>query len=186
MKYLRSLTCRSLSFLFHFAFNRLLSRDYTTKELGTGSSRFFCSVKGLKNVHSVKLSKRSLMMTNQNFSYFIQIAYPHTLRNVVRLFSWRLYFNSRKWRNSVQPPRLEKTPTFYNNVRCCIFKKSIPIFSSHRTSNSSLNIHLCVETEIQGKPWKISKILHGRNSRLGTFLQKGISIPGKTANCPKP
>ena len=50
------------------------------------------------------------------------------------------------------------------------------------TSNSSLNIHFCVETEIQGKPWKISKILRGRNSRLSAFFQKEISIPGKIAN----
>ena len=53
------------------------------------------------------------------------------------------------------------------------------------TSNSSLNIHFCVETEIQGKPRKISKILRGRNSRLGAFFQKEISIPGKIANRPK-
>ena len=53
------------------------------------------------------------------------------------------------------------------------------------TTNSSLNIHFCVETEIQGKPWKISKILRGRNSWLGAFFQKEISIPGKIANRPK-
>ena len=53
------------------------------------------------------------------------------------------------------------------------------------TSNSSLNIHFCVETEIQGKPWKIIKILRGRNSRLGAFFQKETSNPGKIANCPK-
>ena len=53
------------------------------------------------------------------------------------------------------------------------------------TSNSSLNIHFCVETEIQGKQRKISKILRGRNSRLGAFFQKEISIPGKIANRPK-
>ena len=53
------------------------------------------------------------------------------------------------------------------------------------TSNSNLNIHFCVETEIQGKPWKNSKILRGRNSRLSGFFQKEISISGKTANRPK-
>ena len=35
----------------------------------------------------------------------------------------------------------------------------------------------------QGKP--ISKILRGRNSRLGGVFQKEISIPAKTANRPK-
>ena len=53
------------------------------------------------------------------------------------------------------------------------------------TSNLSLNIHFCVETEIQGKPWKINKILRVRNSRLGAFFQKEIFIPGKIANHPK-
>ena len=53
------------------------------------------------------------------------------------------------------------------------------------TSNSSLNIHFFVETEIHGKPWKISKILCSRNSRLGAFFQKEISIPGKKAKRPK-
>ena len=53
------------------------------------------------------------------------------------------------------------------------------------TSNSRLNIHFCVETEIQGKPWKISKILRDQNSRLGAVDQKEISIPGKIANRPK-
>ena len=52
-------------------------------------------------------------------------------------------------------------------------------------SNSSLNIQCCVETKIQGKPWKITKILRGRNSRLGRFFQEAVSIPGKTANRPK-
>ena len=51
------------------------------------------------------------------------------------------------------------------------------------TSNSRLGIHLCIE--IQGKPWNISKILRGRNSRLGGVFQKEISIPAKTANRPK-
>ena len=31
----------------------------------------------------------------------------------------------------------------------------------------------------------MSKILHGRNSRLGSFFQKEMSIPGKIANRPK-
>ena len=52
-------------------------------------------------------------------------------------------------------------------------------------SNSSLNIQFCVETKIQGKPWKITKILHGPNSRLGGFFQEAVSTPGKTANRPK-
>ena len=53
------------------------------------------------------------------------------------------------------------------------------------TSNSSPNIHFCVETKIRGKRWKITKILRGRNSRLGGFFQKAVSTPGKTANRPK-
>ena len=53
------------------------------------------------------------------------------------------------------------------------------------TSNSGPNIHFCVETKIQGKRWKITKILRGRNSRLGGFFQKAVSTPGKTANRPK-
>ena len=53
------------------------------------------------------------------------------------------------------------------------------------TRNSSLNIHFCVQTEVQGKPRKISKILRGQNSRLGAFFQKEISIPGKIENHPK-
>ena len=53
------------------------------------------------------------------------------------------------------------------------------------TSNLSLSVHFCVETEIQGKPWKISTILRGRNSRLGAFFQREISIPGKITNRPK-
>ena len=52
-------------------------------------------------------------------------------------------------------------------------------------SNSSLNIQFCVEAKIQGKPWKITKILHGPNSRLGGFFQEAVSTPGKTANPPK-
>ena len=53
------------------------------------------------------------------------------------------------------------------------------------TGNLSLNIHFCVETKIQGKPWEITKILRGRNSRLGGFFQEAVSTPGKTANRPK-
>ena len=52
-------------------------------------------------------------------------------------------------------------------------------------SNSRLNFQFCVETKIQGKPWKITKILRGRNSRLGEFFQEAVSTPGKTANRPK-
>ena len=46
-------------------------------------------------------------------------------------------------------------------------------------------ILFCVQTEVQGKPWKISKILRGRNSRRGAFFEKKISIPGTIANHPK-
>ena len=42
-----------------------------------------------------------------------------------------------------------------------------------------------METKIQGKPWKITKILRGRNSRLGGVFQEAVSPPGKTGNRPK-